>query len=168
MFNPILICILRYYCPDCGGTVSFLPSFAVPRRQYSAGLISICLQLAFVCGVSYTGINAQYPNVSRVLVGTWVKSWYYSSIGIITAMINHFDVKRHKTDKCSCHTGRYISETSLEAFFIVSDLVIGSELCECSGKCGFRDFSCVDRACSVIIKTIQEKLSSQSLSVPLL
>ena len=168
MLNPLLICILRYYCPDCGGTVSFLPSFAVPRRQYGAVVINICLQLAFVCGVSYAGINAQYPNVSRVLVGTWVKSWHYSSIGTITAMLNYFDQKRHKTDKCSCHKSKYISETSLEAFFIVSDFVIGDELCGCSGRCGSEYYSCADRECSVIIKTMQEKFSSRSLCVPLL
>jgi len=82
--------ILRYYCPGCGGTVSYLPSFAIPRRQFGAALISLCLQLVFVCGISLKGISRLHYGVSRVLVGTWLKHWNYSSIGIITVLRNHF------------------------------------------------------------------------------
>ena len=39
--------ILRYYCPDCGNTVSFLPSFPVLKNWYQEALL-LNLQLGFV------------------------------------------------------------------------------------------------------------------------
>lgn len=160
--------ILRYYCCSCGSTVSYLPSFALPRRQFSAGIISICLQLIFACGVSLKGVSRAYPVVSRVLVSNWVKRWYYNSNGIISVMRNYFGIQPQKADVCSYHNSKYISEQSLEAFFIVSDFVIGYELCDCTGKCNAGASSCVNRYCSGILEGIQRTFLKLPLSVELL
>jgi len=160
--------ILRYYCPGCGGTVSYLPSFAVPHRQYSAGIISICFQLVFACGISLRSINRLYPAVSRVLIGTWLKSWNYSSNGIISAIRNSFGVLPHKADICFGHNSKYITATALEAFFISSDLVLGFELFTCAGKCSHKASSCGSYSCSGILKGLQEMFFKLPYSVRLL
>ena len=108
--------ILRYYCSGCGGTVSYLPSFAVARKQFSARIISICLQLILACGLSFKGVNRAYPCVSRVLAWSWIKRWYYNSNGIISVMRNYFEIRSQKSDVCSYHNSSYISGESLEAF----------------------------------------------------
>ncbi len=160
--------ILRYYCHYCGGTVSYLPSFAIPRRQFSAGIISICLQLIFACGVSLKGVNRVYPYVSRVAAWNWVKSWYYNSNGIISVMRNYFGVQPQPADVCSYHNSKYITSLSLEAFFIVSDFVVGDEIYNCSGNCDIRASSCYNRYCSGILKEIHERFSLLPLSISLL
>lgn len=43
LLSMYLIVVQRYYCPVCRHTVSLLPSFAVPRYQYSLS----CLLFAF-------------------------------------------------------------------------------------------------------------------------
>lgn len=149
-------------------TVSILPSFAVPHKHFSSLFISIIFQLTFVCGSSFTGINVQYPSVSRQLAAVWLKNWYYNSTGIINVMISHFNCLRQQVEKCSYHKSKYISEISLEAFFIVSDFVIEKELCSCDGKCGVNSSSCQNRECSVIIKRMQEEFFSNSLNIALL
>ena len=160
--------ILRYYCSGCTGTVSYLPSFVVPRKQFSARIISICLQLIFACGLSLKGVSRAYPNVSRVLVWSWIKKWYYSSKGIISVMRNYFGVQLHKADVCTYHNSRYISEESLEAFFIVSDFVIGDEICGCAGNCNAEASSCGRRYCSGILERIQKRFSTLAFFVELL
>lgn len=158
--------VLRYYCRKCGHTVSYLPSFAVPRRQFSAALISICLQLVFACGTSFRAIEKAYPSVKRVLVGNWIKSWYYSSKGIISVMRSMYKSDVMLCDVCSGHKSRYITPESLEAFYLVSDYVLGYELCECNGKCDSKASYC--RACSEILKKIQEAFSDLPFKVSLL
>ena len=164
--SELVISILRYYCPQCRHTVSYLPSFAVPRRQFSAALISICLQLVFACGSSFRGIERAYPSVSRILVGNWIKSWYYSSKGIISVMRSMYKSDVMLCDLCSGHKSLYITQESLESFYTVSDFVIGYELCNCNGKCDYKVYSCRD--CSEILKKIQESFSSLPFKVQLL
>lgn len=160
--------ILRYYCSGCAGTVSFLPSFAVPRKQFSARIISMCLQLIFACGMSLKEVSRAYPNVSRVLAWSWIKKWYYNSKGIISVMRNYFGIPSSPADKCSYHHSSYISEESLEAFFIVSDFVIGNEICGCAGDCNAEASSCVRRYCSGILEGIQKGFSTLPFFVELL
>ena len=162
------IFILRYYCPDCGSTVSYLPSFAIPRRQFSASIISICLQLVFVCGISLSGIHRLYPVVGRVLIGTWLKSWHYSSNGIIAVLRNHFGKDPQSADICSWHNSKYITASALEAFFLGSDLVIGHELYKCDGKCNPKASSCSSHICSGTLKGLQEIFLQLPFSVRLL
>jgi hypothetical protein len=131
-------------------------------------MVSICLQLIFVCGVSLNGVNRAYPGVSRILVGNWIKRWYYNSNGIISVMRNHLGIQPQKADVCSYHNSKYISEQSLEAFFIVSDFVIGYELCDCIGKCNAEISSCVNRYCSGILESIQRAFLKLPLFVELL
>jgi hypothetical protein len=106
--------------------------------------------------------------MSRALVGNWVKRWYYNSNGIISVMRNYFGIQPQKSDVCSYHNSKYISEQSLEAFFIVSDFVIGDELCDCLGNCSAEASSCVKRDCSVILAGIQKAFLKLPLSVELL
>jgi hypothetical protein len=165
---PLKIDILRYYCAGCGGTVSYLPSFALPYRQFSAGIISLCLQLVFVCGISLSGINRLYPAAGRVLIGTWLKSWHYSSNGIITVLRNHFKKSPQSADICSGHISKYITTSALEAFFLSSDLVLGYELYKCDGKCSPKVSSCDSHTCSEILKGLQEIFLILPFSVRLL
>lgn len=165
---PVLIPILRYYCPECGHTVSFLPSFCVPRKQYSAGVISLCFQLVFACGVSLRQVGKAYPAISRVLMGVWVKQWSFSSPGIISVLRNHFCVKVQIADICAGHNSSSITRESLEAFFVSSDFVLGDDLIICHGLCDLSgDTKCYNRACAGIIKGLQEKFSSLPFSVRL-
>jgi len=157
---PVLIPILRYYCPGCGHTVSFLPSFCVPRKQYSAGVISICFQLVFVCGVSIRQIGKAYPGINRVLVGVWLKQWSFSSPGIISVLRNYFKFEAQPAEICSGHNSSYITRNSLEAFFVSSDFVLSEDLISCHGQCDIlNSVKCDNRACSVILKGLQEKFS---------
>ena len=165
---PDLIPILRYYCPGCGHTVSFLPSFCVPRKRYSAGVISICFQLIFACGVSLRQFSKAYPVINRVLAGVWLKQWSLSSPGIITALRNNFNMAMQPCVICSGHNSSYITSESLESFFVSSDFVLGSELVSCHGGCDISGtVRCDDRSCSVIIRLLQEKFTTLPFNVRL-
>jgi NAD(P)H-nitrite reductase large subunit len=83
-------------------------------------------------------------------------------------MRNYFDILPAPADVCSYHNSRYISEESLEAFFIVSDFVIGKELCDCTGSCNAEISSCVKRHCSGILEEIQKEFLALPLSVELI
>jgi hypothetical protein len=155
---PVLIPILRYYCPGCGQTVSFLPSFCVPRKQYSAKVISLCFQLILSCAVSIRAASKSYPVIKRVLAGVWLKQWCFSSPGIITVLRNHFGIKPEPADVRSGHHSAYIVPASIEAFLISSDLVLGDQLTSCHGLCdGAEKIKCDNRPCGDILKCLQEK-----------
>lgn len=166
--EPVLIKILRYYCPACGVTVNILPSFCIPRKQYSAGAVSCCLQLILACGVSLRAVNKAYPAVSRVLAGVWLKQWYFSSNGIISLLRNHFGFTATPAESCMGHSSRYITPGSLEAFFGSCDFTLGCEIISCHGKCGITGaVECEKRECSGILKSLQERFSVLSFPVRL-
>ena len=168
LLGALLIPVLRYRCPDCGHTVSFLPSFCVPRKQFSARVISICFQLVFACGVSLRHVGIAYPAVSRVLVGVWVKQWSLSSPGVISVLRSCFGFEAQRADVCSGHHSSYITPASLESFFVGSDAVLGDELTLCDGECDMRNQGgCGDRGCRGIIKLLQEKFASLEFEVRL-
>jgi len=50
------IIIRRYYCPYCGKTVSYLPSFCLPYYQYSLAIIYLILVSYFSANMSYSSI----------------------------------------------------------------------------------------------------------------
>jgi len=166
--SPVMIPILRYYCSRCKHTVSFIPSFCVPHKQYSAGVISLCFQKIFACGVSLRQLGKSYPSINRVLAGVWLKQWHFSSGGIITVLRNHFGVKRESVDICTGHNSSYISSKSLEAFFVSSDFALSEDLTSCHGLCDVSGkIKCSNRACTGIIKVLQEKFSVLPFSVRL-
>ena len=160
LIAPVLIPILRYYCPSCKQTVSFLPSFCIPHKQYSATAISLCFQLIFACEISLSQIESIY-GIGRILVGTWVKQWYFNSHGIISILRNDFNFKEQLADICTGHNSSYITRNSLEAFFVSCDLVLETELINCDGKCT----QCNTPACKGILKSLQEKFSTLPFSV---
>jgi hypothetical protein len=163
-----MIPILRYYCADCGHTVSFLPSFCIPRKQYSAGVISLCFQLIFACGVSIRQVSRAYPVIKRVLAGVWLKQWHFSSPGIITVLRNLFSFEAQPAVICSGHNSSYITSESLEAFFVSSDFVSGDDLISCHGLCDISgEVKCYNQACTGILKGLQEKFSVLPFSVRL-
>ena len=164
---PVMIPILRYYCPGCGHTVSFLPSFCVPHKQYSAGVISLCLQLIFACGMSLRQLGKAYPKINRVLAGVWLKQWHFSSPGIIAVLRSQFGFNPEPADVCVEHTSSYITPESLEAFFISCDFVLSDDLISCHGLCGIPWNIKCDDACTGVIKGLQEKFSSLPFSVRL-
>ncbi len=168
LIPPVLIPILRYYCPKCGHTVSFLPSFCVPRKQYSAGVISLCFQLVFACGVSLRQFGKAYPAINRVLAGLWIKQWHFSSPGIISVLRSHFGFTPEPSDVYSGHYSKYIIPESIEAFFISCDFVLSDDLSSCHGLCDISgNVKCDNRACTGMIKGLQEKFSSLPFSVRL-
>jgi hypothetical protein len=124
--------------------------------------------MVFICGMSLIQIGKLYPPASRVLIGTWLKSWHYSSNGIISVLRNHFGKKPLAADICSGHNSSYISGNALEAFFLSSDLVFGYELYTCDGKCSPKASSCESYTCSEILKGLQEIFLTLPFSVRLL
>jgi hypothetical protein len=50
------ILIRRYYCPYCGKTVSYLPSFCLPYYQYSLAVIYLILVSYFCADMSYSRV----------------------------------------------------------------------------------------------------------------
>ena len=157
---PVLIPILRYYCTGCGHTVSFLPSFCVPRKQYSAAVISLCFQLVLACSVSPRQLGKAYPAINRVLAGVWLKQWSLSSPGIITVLRNHFNLEAQACVICSGHRSSYITHESIEAFFVSSDFVSSDDLTSRHGQCDIlNSVKCDNRACAGILKGLQEKFS---------
>ena len=167
-FAPVLINVLRYYCPSCGITVNVLPSFCLPRKRYSAGTVSLCLQLVLACGVSLRAANKAYPAVSRVLAGVWLKQWYLSSNGIISLLRNHFGFTTTSAELCTGHNSSYITPECLEAFFGSCDFALGYEIISCHGECGISGtVECEKRECSGILKTLQERFSVLSFPVRL-
>jgi len=50
------ILIRRYYCPHCGMTFSYLPSFCLPYYQYSPRLIFLLIFCYFSLCLHYSGI----------------------------------------------------------------------------------------------------------------
>jgi len=164
----VLINIFRYYCPACGITVNVLPSFCIPRKQYSASAVSCCLQLILACGVSLRAVNKAYPAVSRVLAGVWLKQWNLSSNGIISILRNHFCFTTTSAELCTGHNSGYITPGSIEAFLGSCDFALGYEIINCHGKCGiFGAVECKKRECCGILKALQERFSVLSFSVRL-
>ena len=165
---PVSINVLRYYCPACGVTVNVLPSFCIPRKRYSAGAVSCCLQLVLACGMSLRAVNKAYPAISRVLAGVWLKQWYFSSNGIISLLRNHFGFTTTSAELCTGHNSRYITPESLEAFWASCDFALGYEIVNCHGKCGISGaVECKKRECSGILKALQERFSILSFPVRL-
>ena len=118
--------------------------------------------------MSLREVSKAYPAVSRFLAGVWLKQWHFSSNGIITVLRNHFGFAPAVADVLASHHSRYITPTSLEAFFSSCDFVLGHELVSCHGKCDVAGkVSCETRECSVIIKVLQERFSKLSFPVPL-
>lgn len=56
--GPILI--RRYYCPYCGKTVSYLPSFCLPYYQYSLAVIYLVITNYFKSSMSYDRTVRQF------------------------------------------------------------------------------------------------------------
>lgn len=54
------ILIRRYYCPYCGKTISYLPSFCLPYYQYSLGVIYLVLTKYIESSMSYARIRRQF------------------------------------------------------------------------------------------------------------
>lgn len=50
------VLIRRYYCPFCGKTVSYLPSFCLPYYQYSLAVIYMIIVNHIESGMSYASI----------------------------------------------------------------------------------------------------------------
>ena len=165
---PVMIAILRYYCPACGLTVSILPSFCLPRKQYSAGVISLCLQLVLSCEVSLRRISIAYPLVNRILAGVWLKQWSLSSPNIVSVLRDDFNFKARSISICVGHISRYITPTSLESFFVSCDFVLSNDLASCHGRCDISEsVICSHRSCSIILKSLQERFSVLPFSVRL-
>jgi len=53
------ILIRRYYCPYCGKTISYLPSFCLPYFQYSLAIIYLVISGYFNSELSYSKIVYQ-------------------------------------------------------------------------------------------------------------
>jgi len=118
--------------------------------------------------MSLRAVNKAYPAISRVLVGAWLKQWYFSSNGIISLLRNHFDFVTTPAELCTGHNSRYITQKSLEAFFASSDFALGYEIVNCHGKCGISGaVECEKRECSGILKALQERFSTLSFPVRL-
>lgn len=165
---PVIIKLLRYYCPGCGHTVSILPSFCIPRKQYSAGVISLCLQLILACAVSLRQVNRAYPLISRVLAGVWLKQWSFSGNGVLSVLRNSFGFKPQSADMRAGHNSRYITPGSLEAFFISCDFACEDEINICHGECDISNtVKCERRMCAGILKSLQEKFAALPFPVRL-
>lgn len=54
------ILIRRYYCPYCGKTISYLPSFCLPYYQYSLVIIYLVITNYIESGMSYARIVQQF------------------------------------------------------------------------------------------------------------
>lgn len=54
------ILIRRYYCPYCGKTVSYLPSFCLPYYQYSLTVIYLVIANYIESSISYAQISRQF------------------------------------------------------------------------------------------------------------
>jgi hypothetical protein len=61
------VLIIRYYCPFCGRTISYLPSFCLPYYQYSLAVIYMVIVNHIKSGMSYAGIirhlRRHHPNL---------------------------------------------------------------------------------------------------------
>lgn len=57
------ILIRRYYCPYCGKTVSYLPSFCLPYYQYSLAVIYLVITNHLESGMSYARIIREFRNI---------------------------------------------------------------------------------------------------------
>lgn len=69
--------IRRFRClgPDCGISISLLPSFCVPYKQYSAKIIESCLDSVLRCGESIRNWCARTINTDRSTAGNWVRQF---------------------------------------------------------------------------------------------
>lgn len=56
------ILIRRYYCPYCGKTISYLPSFCLPYYQYSLAIIYLVITNYIKSGMSYAQTLRQFRN----------------------------------------------------------------------------------------------------------
>ena len=63
--GPILI--RRYYCPYCGKTISYLPSFCLPYYQYSLAVIYLVLTKHIESDMSYSWILQQFKEKYQAL-----------------------------------------------------------------------------------------------------
>jgi len=166
--DSIEIKVVRFYCPGCRRTVSILPSFCLPHKRFSAAAVSCCLQLILACTMSLRAVSKAYPTVSRVLAGIWVKQWSFSASGIISVLRNNFGFDTTTADVCVGHNSRYITSTSLEAFFGSSDFVLGHELVDCHGQCDITGrVICEKCECHGILQALQERFSTLPFQVRL-
>jgi len=147
--------VLRYFCPGCGGTVSYLPDFAVPHKYYSSFVISVCLYLLLSCESGICDVAGRF-SMHQSLLRYWVKQWWFNRVNMITVLRDHFGIAVPEVKVGSHVRSRYITDESLCAFLCACELVFGGELESCRGNCaaGFAD--CEDSPCSVFLQRLQK------------
>lgn len=149
--KEIFISVLRFRCPVCGQTLSFLPSFCVPRKRYSTAIISWTLYLVLVCEVSLRNWSSRYRDDKkygtsrylanadpmsekvRIISGVWLKQWSFGATGVVSELRSHFDVKPRNIKIGSGHHSKFITEVALRVFHACGELVLGKKLVAC--KC---------------------------------
>ena len=155
----VTIEILRYYCPRCGCTVSILPDFLFPHKRYSSMLISNCLYLLFSCEKSIHSIHNRYNKLSRYLIYTWVRQWWYNSRNILMVLGDYFDLTVQPIEVSECVKSSYITSESLRAFLGCCDLILGGEIEVCDGNCDATGSPCDHRTCHGLLRQLQVKFS---------
>ena len=151
--DMVWIAVLRYRCPVCGQTVSFLPSFCVPRKRYSSALISWTLYLILVCKESLRSWSSRYRDKKaygddlysanadlmsekvRIISGIWLKQWSFGATGVVSELRSNFKVKPRNIKVASGHYSKFITKVALRAFHACGELVLDRELVVC--KCNF-------------------------------
>ena len=111
--------IYRFYCPDCKSTMSLLPSFLLPDKTYSAYDISSALFLILHCGKSILSVKKLLGLPYRSLLTSWLRSWQFSSPGIVSTLRSSKYSEKIKGIKSLFrrnYNSKYVTEDSILAF----------------------------------------------------
>jgi hypothetical protein len=135
-------------------------------------LISLCLYLLFSSEASIRAVHGRYSKLSRYLIYTWLRQWWYSSRNILMVLGDYFDLTVLPVEVSDSVKSSYITQESLRAFLGCCDLVLGGEIESCHGNCGIigggKYNVCDHRTCYGLLRQLQVKFSGLPFRLRLL
>ena len=140
--------IFRYRCKPCGRTVSFLPSFAVPRKHYSSKVICGYLHSLFILGLSIRGVYDFYLSAARSTIQGWIHQWHQNRVCFFQDGLQRLKVERASLTKALKSQSPSITDEAIAAYrsccaFVLGGVCIPQEPYRCTCV-----FSCVQVALS--------------------
>lgn len=93
--------VKRFKCKSCGVTISYLPSFLVPHKQYMASVIEEHFILIFYCGLSVIHSYKRHLNACKKTLRIWLNQFRSNFIILVQDLLRRTGISPDGCDKAS-------------------------------------------------------------------
>jgi len=157
VYGNLTVDILVFRCPECGITVSILPSFLTRYKHYLLTEISQVFYLYFIIGMNVPQIVNTLMGPSCSTVYRWLKDW---SIECRHLLLDGF-VQCGIAPALS-YSGNKIKDWMHSAFSACKSFVFPEEI-NCNMGCFVKEApECENKPCGMILPVIQLQIRSNS------